>query len=221
MSEYLQTLNKGLQTLKLDLDSDAKARLEAYLALLIKWNKAYNLTAVRDPEQMVIRHLLDSLSVSPWIQAGRYLDVGAGAGLPSIPLSIVYPDVQFHAIDSNGKKTRFMQQAQIELQLSNFSVSCERVQQHKADQPYTGILSRAFAAASDIVDWCQHLMTADTQIMAMKALVDDAELSQLPKRFKVVGLHPLCVPGLDETRQLLIIRHADGAAQAQEDKTID
>lgn len=221
MSEYLQTLNQGLQQLNIDLDGDAKASLEAYLALLIKWNKAYNLTAVRDPQQMVIRHLLDSLSVSSWIQSGRYLDVGAGAGLPSIPLSIVHPDVQFHAIDSNGKKTRFMQQAQIELGLDNFSVSCERVQQHKADLPYNGILSRAFAAASDIVQWCQHLMLADTQIMAMKAVVDEAELSQLPKRFKVVGLHPLRVPGLDETRQLLIIRNADGAAQAQEDKTID
>lgn len=221
MSDYLQTLKDGLASLNIELDAKTEARLIAYLELLIKWNKAYNLTAVRDPEQMVRRHLLDSLSVLPWIQSGDYLDVGAGAGLPSIPLSIVYPGARFHAIDSNGKKTRFMQQAQIELGLENFSVSCERVQQHRTDTVYRGILSRAFAAASDIVDWCQHLMGPDTQIMAMKAVVDDAELSQLPKPFKVVGLHPLRVPGLDETRQLLIIRNAGADARAQEDKTID
>ena len=138
MSEYLLTLDRGLEALNIDLDSDAKASLVAYLELLIKWNKAYNLTAVRDPEQMVPRHLLDSLSLSPWIETGHYLDVGAGAGLPSIPLAIAHPGARFHAIDSNGKKTRFMQQVQIELGLPNFSVSCERVQQHRSDTVTAG-----------------------------------------------------------------------------------
>ena len=188
--------------------------LLGYLALLIKWNKAYNLTAVRDPDEMVSRHLLDSLSVMPFIENGRWLDVGSGGGMPGIPLAIVLPELAVTLIDSNSKKTAFLRQAAIELRLSNVNVHCGRVEQYHPSLPFSAITSRAFAELTDFVVLSRHLLAADGVWLAMKGVRPEAEIAALPAGVRVRAVHPLQVPGVEGERHVVILDNDGAAVQA-------
>lgn len=199
-------LEAGLTALGITATDEQKRLWQAYLQLLAKWNKAYNLTAVRDEGEMVSRHLLDSLSVAQHITGHNLLDVGAGAGLPSIPLAILWPDRQVTALDSNGKKTRFMAQVKSELKLGNFTVVHSRVEDYHPPRLFDGIVSRAYASLADFVQSSQHLLVPGGSFWAMKAIIDAAELSAVPKPYKVSTCLPLHVPGCGAERHLVVIR---------------
>ncbi len=203
-------LSRGAEQLGVALDASQQRRLLGYLALLIKWNKAYNLTAVRDPDEMVSRHLLDSLSVVPFVaDAGeRWLDVGSGGGMPGIPLAILFPDRHFTLLDSNGKKTRFLTQVKLELGLSNLDVVHGRVEAFTPERPFDGICSRAFSALDDFANWTRHLGDASTCWLAMKGVHPDDELQALPDDFRLAATHVLKVPGCQGQRHLLILRRS-------------
>ncbi|WP_370277291.1 16S rRNA (guanine(527)-N(7))-methyltransferase RsmG [Pontibacterium sp.] len=201
------TLERGLERMNLALEAEQIDTLMAYLQMLIKWNKAYNLTAVRDPQEMVSRHLLDSLSVLPHIRDEALIDVGSGPGLPGIPLAICRPDLQITTLDSNGKKTRFQLQAKIELKLDNLTVVHERVEKYQVE-PFKQVISRAFASLEDMIHWTRHLCADDGVFLAMKGLYPDEELAALPTDIVVKDSHRLQVPDTDGERHLLILGRA-------------
>jgi len=201
------TLERGLEQMNLTLEAGQIDTLMAYLQMLIKWNKAYNLTAVRDPQEMVSRHLLDSLSVLPHIRDEDLIDVGSGPGLPGIPLAICRPDLQITTLDSNGKKTRFQLQAKIELKLDNLTVVHERVEKYQVE-PFKQVISRAFASLEDMIHWTRHLCAEDGVFLAMKGLYPDEELAALPTDIVVKDSHRLRVPDTDGERHLLILGRA-------------
>ncbi len=196
-------LSAGIDALSLALDEAAIEQLLDYLALLIKWNKAYNLTAVRNPADMVTRHLLDSLAVLPYIYAESILDVGTGGGLPGVVIAICRPDCQVHLLDSNGKKTRFLFQVKTALGLDNVTVHHQRIEQHKTDAPYGQILSRAFASLADMSRDCAPLLAKNGRLLAMKGQRPDSELTELPASVTLCDCYALEVPGLDEQRHLV------------------
>ncbi|MEG0067500.1 MAG: 16S rRNA (guanine(527)-N(7))-methyltransferase RsmG, partial [Pseudomonas sp.] len=179
-SQHAEELSTGARELGINLTETQHELLLGYLALLIKWNQAYNLTAVRDPDEMVSRHLLDSLSVMSFIENGRWLDVGSGGGMPGIPLAILYPDSQVTCLDSNGKKTRFLTQVKLELKLDNLQVIHSRVEAFQPAQPFNGIISRAFSSMENFSNWTRHLGDADTRWLAMKGVHPADELVALP-----------------------------------------
>jgi 16S rRNA (guanine527-N7)-methyltransferase len=195
----------GLRELGLSLDDAQQQALLAYRDLLVKWNRAYNLTAVRDPGEMIQRHLLDSLSVPTSRDDRDTLDVGTGAGLPGIPLAIARPDLRFVLLDSNGKKTRFVRHARRELGLSNVEVVNTRVEQYR-NAP-SQIISRAFAALPDMLQALAPLITDGSRVLAMKAAAADQELAGLPDGWRA-RVAPLSVPGLAEARVLVIASRA-------------
>lgn len=202
-------LARGIETLGLDIDMATQQRLLDYLALLAKWNKAYNLTAVRDVDEMVSRHLLDSLSIVPQFEAAggeRWLDVGSGGGMPGIPLAILFPGKSLTLLDSNGKKTRFLTQVKLELKLDNLQVIHSRVEAFQPEQPFNGIVSRAFSSLEDFTNWTRHLGDARTNWLAMKGVHPSEELAALPEDFRVEAEHALAVPGCQGQRHLLILR---------------
>ena len=182
--------------------------LEIYLAELAKWNRAYNLTAIRDPDEMVTRHVLDSLAVLPHLHetALRLLDVGSGGGMPGLVLAIVRPQWQVTVLDGNGKKARFLRHAVRALGLSNVEVAEARVEAWHAPQPFDRIISRAFAALADFITLSEHLLAADGRWLAMKGKVAPAELEALPEGLVIEAIHPLEVPGLHEARSLVVVR---------------
>lgn len=190
---------------KLGLPVEAAPRLLAFQAELEKWNFSYNLTAIRDPAEMVTRHLLDSLAVRPLL-AGRVLDVGAGAGLPCIPIAIIAPELQLTGVDSVGKKVRFMRHAKRTLGLSNFEAIEGRVEQIPADLPYNTITSRAFASLADFFTLTRHLLAVDGQWVAMKGKLDATEQAAIPADVEIVEVRALHVPGLNEARHAVIAR---------------
>ena len=204
---YKNILEDGLSNIGLTLSADKIDQLLHYHQLLIKWNKVYNLTAVRNPEEMVSRHLLDSLIISPFIEGERFLDVGTGAGLPGIVLAITFPDREFDLLDSNGKKTRFLFQVKTELALQNIEIFNSRVENHEVEQPYDGIFSRAFATLEDMLGGSQHLLTQSGHYYAMKGNYPDQELSTIEKDYMVKACHPLEVPGADGQRHLVVIKN--------------
>lgn len=198
-------LAQGLQELK--LDAALAEPLLAYLAELVKWNSAYNLTAVRDPAEMVTRHLLDSLALLPHLAAipsSPMLDVGSGAGLPGLVLAIARPDWRIDVLDSNGKKARFLRHAQRSLHLDNVQVFESRVEELRVDEPYAAITSRAFASLGDFVAATEHLLADDGHWLAMKGRLDDNELAALPPAVYSSRAVRLVVPGLREERHLVI-----------------
>lgn len=204
---HADELARGADELGVALDADKQRQLLAYLALLIKWNKAYNLTAVRDPDEMVSRHLLDSLSIVPYAEAGdNWLDVGSGGGMPGVPLAIMFPERAFTLLDSNGKKTRFLTQVKLELKLANLEVVHARVEQFQPSIAFDGITSRAFSSLEDFASWTRHLGNAETRWLAMKGVQPDDELQRLPEDFRLDACHVLKVPGCQGQRHLLILR---------------
>ncbi len=201
-------LVRGALALGVELSEGQQQQLLAYLALLIKWNKAYNLTAVRDPDEMVSRHLLDSLSVVSFVaESGQtWLDVGSGGGMPGVPLAIMFPDRCFTLLDSNGKKTRFLTQVKLELKLANLEVVHSRVEQFQPAEAFDGITSRAFSSLEDFASWTRHLGNTQTRWLAMKGVQPDDELQRLPADFRLDACHVLKVPGCQGQRHLLILR---------------
>jgi len=204
--QHAEELTLGARELGVELSETQHAQLLAYLALLIKWNKAYNLTAVRDPHEMVSRHLLDSLSVVPFIDGERQLDVGSGGGMPGIPLAIMFPDMNVTLLDSNGKKTRFLTQVKLELALDNLTVIHSRAEAFQPELPFTGIISRAFSSLEDFTGWTRHMGDGKTRWLAMKGLHPADELVALPADFHLESAQALAVPGCQGQRHLLILR---------------
>lgn len=207
-TSHAAELSRGAEELGVALSARQHEQLLAYLALLIKWNKAYNLTAVRNPDEMVSRHLLDSLSVVPYVSEGgqRWLDVGSGGGMPGVPLAILFPEPSFTLLDSNGKKTRFLTQVKLELGLANLEVVHARVEQFQPAVAFDGITSRAFSSLQDFANWTRHLGGCDTRWLAMKGVQPDDELQALPADFRLEACHVLKVPGCQGQRHLLILR---------------
>ena len=200
-------LDEALAAMGLALDADRQARLLAYLALLQKWNKTYNLTAIHEPERMLTHHLLDSLAILPYVGADRLLDVGAGAGLPGIPLAIARPDLAVTLVDASHKKAAFMQQAAIELKLDNVTAVHGRVEDLPAGAPYPQIVSRAFSDLSDFVRLTRPQLAEGGEWLAMKGLYPNEEIAQL-KGARVKRDIKLCVPGLEADRHLIILEAA-------------
>lgn len=205
--------NAGLAELGLALAPATVERLLDYLTLLQKWNAVYNLTAVRDPQQMLVQHLLDCLAAMPaFAQAKRVLDVGSGGGLPGLVLAIWaaerVPSLQVHLIDTVHKKTAFLTQVKAELGLSQVTVHTGRVEQLSVDERFDVITSRAFAQLSDFVHWAGHLLADGGQMIAMKAQLDTAELGAVPAGWHVARVAPLRVPGLDAQRHLIHVQRA-------------
>jgi len=212
LSQQQQDLQAGLQQLKLDCSSQQLEKLLQYLELLQRWNKAFNLTAIRDPLQMVRLHLLDSLAIHPYIQGVKsIIDVGTGPGLPGIPLAILSPQVNFTLLDSNGKKTRFLFQAINELKLPNASEINHRVEAYKPNQLFDAVISRAFSSISDMLNQCDHLISDQGCFLAMKGKKPDSELSQMTKAYKVVEVNEVNVPLIDSERHLIKIIKTGGA----------
>ncbi len=198
-----EELQRGSAQLGISLSADEQHKLLGYLALLRKWNKVYNLTAIRDEQQMVSHHLLDSLAVMPYLWAGRWLDVGCGAGLPGIVLAIMRPNWQFTLLDSNSKKTSFVQQAIIELELRNARVHCARVEDWKPTERFDGIISRAFSELGNFLRSTQHLVAQQGRWAAMKGAPEN-ELAGVPAECRVEQVISLQVPGLHAARSLVI-----------------
>jgi 16S rRNA (guanine527-N7)-methyltransferase len=199
-------LTLGIAQLGLSVAPEAQQKLLQYLELLYKWNRVYNLTAIRQPEQMVSGHLLDSLAVVPHMWPGCWLDVGCGAGLPGLVLAMACPQWTFTLIDSNSKKTSFVQQAKMELELNNVSVHCGRVESWQAGVKFDGIISRAFTNTAGFVGLTRHLLAQGGGWIAMKAAPKAAELEQLPHDVSVIGVVPLEVPGVVAARCLIMLK---------------
>lgn len=204
-------LTSGLTALNLNLPADAHARLLDFVALLEKWNRVYNLTAVREPTQMVTRHILDSLAIAPYVHGARVLDIGTGAGLPGIPLAVAMPTRQFVLLDSNSKKTRFVTQAVAELELRNVEVVAARVEKYVPAARFDTLIARAFSSLGELLAAARHLAAREGVYLAMKGVYPEEELASLPAEFRVRETAALTVPGLDGARHVVVI----GAAPTQ------
>lgn len=202
----LNKLNRLLDSAGIALPENQKQQLVGYVELLHKWNKAYNLTSVRDPSEMLVRHILDSIVVEPHLQGSRFIDVGTGPGLPGIPLAIVRPDSHFTLLDSLGKRVRFLRQVQHELHLENITPVQSRVEEFPAEPPFDGVISRAFASLTDMVSWCHHLPVQTGRFYALKGQRPDDEIAVLPEAYSVEEIVRLEVPELEGERHLVVIK---------------
>ncbi|AAM87685.1 glucose inhibited division protein B [Yersinia pestis biovar Microtus str. 91001] len=203
----LKKLDSLLTVAGITLPDQQKHQLIGYVELLDKWNKAYNLTSVRDPQQMLVRHILDSIVVNPHLQGSRFIDVGTGPGLPGIPLAIVRPDAHFTLLDSLGKRVRFLRQVQHELGLNNIEPVQSRVEAFTSEPPFDGVISRAFASLQDMLSWCHHLPAKpEGRFYALKGVRPDDELAVLPEDIVLESVIKLDVPELDGERHLIILK---------------
>lgn len=181
-----------------------------YVELLHKWNKAYNLTSVRDPQEMLIKHIMDSLMVGEVLQGETFIDVGTGPGLPGIPLAILYPERKFVLLDSLGKRITFLRQVVFQLKLTNVEPIKYRVEEYQGETPFDGVLSRAFSSLNDMVSWCSHLITnKHGQFFALKGQYPADELADLPENITLVSSHKIKVPELIGERHVLILKKTD------------
>lgn len=203
-----ERLREGMRALGLAMDEKQERLLLQFLALLVKWNRAYNLTAVREPLEMVGRHLLDSLAVLPYLRGRRCLDIGTGPGLPGIPLAIMRPEMAYVLLDSNGKKTRFVRQAVLELGLGNVIVQHQRVEAYQPDEGFDTLITRAFSALPRIVEMTRHLRQPGSQLLAMKAGKAEQELALLGPA-AVSRVIPLRIPYTQGERCLVEVSSAD------------
>jgi 16S rRNA (guanine527-N7)-methyltransferase len=200
-------LRDGVAALPLSLSDAQIEQMISYLALLAKWNSVYNLTSVRDPNEMVKLHLLDSLSAAhAFKEAKNVLDVGSGGGLPGMMLAITYPAMRISMIDIVNKKTAFLAQAKTELGLANVTVHTGRVEALQVEQKFDVITSRAFSELCNFVNWSGHLLADGGQFIAMKGVAPNEEIERLPEGWKVTAIEPLSVPGLEVARHLIIIK---------------
>ena len=196
-------LEQGIAALGLQLPGGAVERLLDYQALLERWNGAYNLTAVRDAAEMVTRHLLDSLTILPYVRGATLADLGTGPGLPGIVLAIAAPGREILLVDSNGKKVRFLREAIRTLKLDGVRALQSRVEDVRGQ--FDCVTARAFASLADMLGWGGHLLAPQGQWLAMKGKLADAELAGLPTGFAVQGIHPLVVPGLPAERSVVVV----------------
>lgn len=202
----LNKLSRLLAEAGISLSDQQQQQLVAYVEMLHKWNKAYNLTSVRDPNEMLVRHILDSIVVAPHLQGTRFIDVGTGPGLPGIPLSIVRPESHFTLLDSLGKRVRFLRQVQHELKLTNIEPVQSRVEDFPAEPPFDGVISRAFASLNDMVSWCHHLPSDTGRFYALKGQLPEDEIALLPAGLAVESIVELKVPHLEGERHLVIVK---------------
>ena len=202
MEACRKILVSGLQSLNLSQAEDKIEQLLGFIKLIEKWNKAYNLTAIRNREDMVRLHVLDSLAIVPFIEGKRVIDIGTGAGLPGIPLAIYLPEIEFTLLDSNAKKTRFVQQVILELKLKNVSVWHNRVEQYHPEKSFDTVITRAFAGLSDIVELTAHLLNKDGVLLAMKGQIPDVSKLESAK----TELIPVNVPGISAERCLVKVQ---------------
>jgi len=205
MSDLLPRLRELIAQTPLKLTETQLQQCIAYVTLLDKWNSAYNLTSVRKPQEMLIKHVLDSLVVAPHLKGDNFIDVGTGPGLPGILLAIYYPEKHFTLLDSLGKRIRFLNQVKLQLDLQNVSPIQSRVEEHQPEQGYDGVISRAFASLNDMLSWCKHLPAVNGQFFAMKGAAVQEEIAALPDFVKVTAIKNLQVPELDAQRHLVIL----------------
>jgi 16S rRNA (guanine527-N7)-methyltransferase len=201
-------LSDGIEVLGLALPRETQTRMLQYLALIRKWNQVHNLTAVREPEAMLVRHLLDSLAILPHVAGPRIADIGSGAGLPGIPLALARPEWHVTLVETNHKKTAFLQQARIELNLKNVEVRAERVENLQSADGFDIVISRAFSDLADFASLAGHLCAPGNgggRLVAMKGVYPHEELAQLPAQFMVEKILPVTVPGLEAERHLVLI----------------
>ena len=207
MENMLERLNGLLMQAGIVITDIQKTQLVQLVELLHKWNKAYNLTSVRDPDAMLVKHILDSLVVSPHLHGERFIDVGTGPGLPGLPLAIINPDKQFVLLDSLGKRINFIRQVIQELGLTNVTPVKSRVEEYQPDVGFDCVLSRAFASLEDMLSWCHHLPSEQGSFLALKGQYPEQELAQLPANIRLVACHELRVPELEGERHLLEFKH--------------
>ena len=198
----------GARALGFELDATQVARLIAQLDLLDEWGERMNLTAIRERSQQVTKHVLDSLSVAPWLRGRQVADVGSGAGFPGIPLAIVRPDLQFSLIESTGKKCRFLEHVRDTLGLTNVAVVQSRAEAYKPEVRFDTVLARAVGPLVDLVRNAGALVAGGGRLLAMKGRFPEEELAKKLGGWKVVAVHPLRVPGLDEERHLVELAHS-------------
>ena len=206
MSVLRHQLDSLIAKTTLEVSDRQREQLVAYVEILNKWNKAYNLTSVRDPSDMLVKHILDSIAVSTHLQGQSFIDVGTGPGLPGIPLSIMNPDKEFYLLDSLGKRIRFIKQVLHELKIGNVTPIQSRVEEFQPQDKFDGVLSRAFASMVDMVEWCHHLPKEQTGcFMALKGQLPQDEIDQLPDWCSVTDIKALQVPELEGERHLVIL----------------
>ena len=203
MGDHRNLLLSGLDSLGLPVEEEKVDMLLAFIQLIEKWNKAYNLTAIRNRLDIMRLHILDSLTVFPYLQGPRIIDIGTGAGLPGIPLAVFSEENRFTLLDSNAKKTRFVQQAVLELNLTNVEIRHSRVEKYKPDRLFDTVICRALAETRDIIDFSDHLLSENGILLAMKGHYPKEELNQLTRESTVF---PLKVPGVDAERCLVKIK---------------
>ncbi|XOV80034.1 MAG: 16S rRNA (guanine(527)-N(7))-methyltransferase RsmG [Aestuariibacter sp.] len=201
-----EKFDQAVALTNIEVTSEQKQKLLQFLGLLDKWNKAYNLTSVRDPEKMLYTHILDSIAIAPFLREDSYIDVGTGPGLPGIPLAIMCPEKSFVLLDSLGKRVRFMTQVKHELQLSNIAPVQSRVQDFQPEKPFDGVLSRAFASLKDMLHWCSHLVDSDGKFLALKGQYPHEEIAQLSTDYTIETELRVQVPGLDAERHLITLK---------------
>ncbi|MEP1448401.1 MAG: 16S rRNA (guanine(527)-N(7))-methyltransferase RsmG [Paraglaciecola sp.] len=204
-NDLLLVLKNSLKNCDFVVTEQQQLQLIRYVLMMHKWNKAYNLTSVRDPQQMVLKHIVDSIVVAPYLNKTQYIDVGTGPGLPGIPLAIMCPTKQFILLDSLGKRVRFMKQVAYELKIDNIQPVQSRVEDFVPKAKIDGVLSRAFASLKDMLHWCQHLVDSHGVFLALKGQLSIDELQQLPLEFKLQETVKLDVPGLEGERHIVKI----------------
>lgn len=202
-SHLLPKLQHILNKLQLQIPEETQTKLIDYLALLARWNQVYNLTAIRDPDEMLTKHIADSLSVAPYLHGKRFIDVGSGAGLPGMVLAMIFPQQKWTLLDSNGKKTRFLLHAKINLGLENVEVVQSRVETYTPEACFDGVITRAWTSISEMLTTTQQLYCKDAKLWAMKGKYPEEELAALPEATFTV--YKLDVPGLGEQRHLVCI----------------
>lgn len=198
-----QDLARGISFLGLDVDEDKQNQMLAFLEMLVKWNQAYNLSGIKDPKKMLSLHLLDSLSILPYVRGRKILDVGTGAGLPGIPLAICLPESQFSLLDSNGKKMRFVFQSSSSLKLKNIDIIQQRVESYQSRGAFDIVLSRAFSTLKQMVERTAHLLAPEGRLLAMKGQLPQQEINEIQEGFRLLDVHELRLPDETATRHLL------------------
>ncbi|CAG21870.1 16S rRNA (guanine(527)-N(7))-methyltransferase RsmG [Photobacterium profundum] len=200
-----QRLVQLIAQTELQVTEQQVQQLVGYVELLHKWNKAYNLTSVRDPNEMLVKHIMDSIVVSAHLQGENFIDVGTGPGLPGIPLAIMCPEKNFTLLDSLGKRIRFIKQVVHELKIANVTPVQSRVEEFQPEQGFDGVISRAFASMNDMVSWCHHLPAENGHFLALKGQFSEQEVAELPEWCSVTEVKPLQIPELEGKRHLVIL----------------